>query len=169
MHRRRSEQPARPPATIHWLRHCQSVANAGGPKTLDTPLSAAGAAAAEKLKGKYDIVYVSPMRRARETLGRSQIETPKVVVEPLLREIIEDPSDMLAEGERPEDSAAAAARVARLRDWLRGVAAHGGSVLVVSHGDLFWRLSSHVLGGTRYGTLLANGDRAVVENRWFCA
>ena len=163
--------PARPPrpAAIYWLRHCQSVANAGGPVEIDTPLSADGAAAAANLEGSYDIVYVSPMRRARETLARSRITAPIVVVEPLLREIIEDLSDMLAPGESPEGSAAAAARVARLRDWLRGVAAHGGRILVVSHGDLFWRLSSHVLGGTRYGTLLANGERALVENKWYRA
>lgn len=154
---------------IVWLRHCQSVANAGGPAEVDTPLSAEGAAAAARLEGAFDVAYTSPLRRARDTLALSRIAAGRVVVEPLLREVMEDASDTLWDGEPLEDAAAASARLARLRDWLRGVAAGGGRALVVSHADLFWRLSSHVRDGVRYGTHLANGERARVNPRWLRA
>lgn len=107
---------------MHWLRHCQSEANAGGVPRPDTPLSAAGAAAATALSGEYDVVFTSPMRRARQTLMLSRIEArggqtlPEITeVVPILREVVSDVSDTLWPGEPMENGAALAARLARPR------------------------------------------------------
>jgi len=72
---------------IHFLRHAQSEFNAGLSNVKDSPLSPFGKEQSLGVHGKYDLVIVSTLKRAQQTLYCSQIEYTKVIKTDLCREL----------------------------------------------------------------------------------
>ena len=59
-------------AELYFTRHAESQGNVGS-NTIDSPLTPAGIEQAKLLSGHFDLVVVSPLRRAQETLHYSRI------------------------------------------------------------------------------------------------
>lgn len=72
---------------ITFIRHGESTFNRFGTMTPDCPLSEEGKVQASRLAGVYDLIVCSPLRRARETVQFSGMESREIVISPLCREI----------------------------------------------------------------------------------
>lgn len=160
--------------TVHLLRHCESLFNTGDDTaSTDVPLSAKGEHQASKLTGEFDLVIVSPLRRAEQTLELSKIRWHQLCSQCyLVREHVVDLCDVLSH-ERPsistsstsasssqyfnadgtlrkESDAELAARVVAFKRFLSFVLAacpSVRSVLIVSHADFLWRLTARKIKG----------------------
>lgn len=82
---------------ITFLRHCDCDAdfNLGSNTTRDASLTPLGIQQSEKLEGHFDVVFCSPLRRARETLEKSKITYDELVIEPLVRECMYSINDII--------------------------------------------------------------------------
>ena len=76
--------------TITLIRHGQSIFNAGqykiGDNIRDCRLTDTGIKQASKLTNSFDLLIVSPLKRALETYLNSNISTKKIVVSSLFKE-----------------------------------------------------------------------------------
>jgi len=71
---------------VTFIRHAESTHNATGDEGPNSPLSERGMQQARELKGSYDLVIVSPLRRTMQTYANSKIEAGYVLVTPSVRE-----------------------------------------------------------------------------------
>lgn len=72
---------------VYFVRHGESRFNAGiAPDEFDTGLTELGKQQASQLYGTVDLVIVSPLKRAQETLACSAIRSKHVWVSSLCRE-----------------------------------------------------------------------------------
>ena len=75
------------PGEVYFVRHGESRFNAGiAPDEFDPGLTELGKQQASKLYGTVDLVIVSPLRRAQETLAHSTIRAKHIWVSSLCRE-----------------------------------------------------------------------------------
>lgn len=80
---------------IDFVRHAQSLANIGNSNIIDSPLSETGVEQAKKLKGHYDLIICSPLRRTKETLHYSKISYDDIIINYNIREMVQNKSSML--------------------------------------------------------------------------
>lgn len=71
---------------IYFLRHGQSLFNLGLEDKNDSPLSENGIEQAKRVFGNVDLVIVSPLKRALQTLENSKIVYKKKLISSLCRE-----------------------------------------------------------------------------------
>ena len=115
----------------------------------DCGLSARGICQAQRIRldVQPDLVVCSPLRRCRETLRHAGIDAP-VVFTDLCREHMTDVCDFF-EHEDPEadaeDTAALLDRVTRFKAFLRHLGQWYPRILVVSHADFIWHMTSRVV------------------------
>jgi broad specificity phosphatase PhoE len=156
-------------AAVVVIRHCESLFNAD-PQCQDRNcgLTPRGAAQAAQLVAHQDadLVICSPLRRCLDTLRLSSVglearRRGAVVVTPLCREVIADACDLL-EGEdaTPESAEALNSRVAEFRRLLCWWGTRCRKIVVVSHADFIWHLTSHAHAGQVFGQWLGNGECA---------
>lgn len=127
--------------TVHLLRHAESTFNADETCTdHDAGLTPFGALQASRVcdedtDTRWDIIFVSPLRRCRETLANSRVTHTVVVVDVRLREWRQDPCDFmtheLVELETEDEL------LDRVRAMLLVCSGQpqGSRVLLVTHGD----------------------------------
>lgn len=72
---------------ITLIRHAESTFNAVGDRSRDCPLTNRGHAQARGLKGTYDCVVCSTLKRARQTLDSSRLVYGHVIFTELCREV----------------------------------------------------------------------------------
>lgn len=140
------------------MRHCESLFNeheASGVTTKDLlrlrncSLSRRGICQAQRIRldVQPDLVVCSSLRRCRETLSHAGIDAP-VVFTDLCREHMTDVCDFF-EHEDPEadaeDTAALLDRVQHFKAFLRHLGQLYPRILVVSHADFIWHLTSRVV------------------------
>jgi len=71
---------------IFLIRHAQSLFNAFGIKKRDIELSDFGIKQAKSLEGHADLVIISPLHRAKQTLENSKITYDNLMISNLCRE-----------------------------------------------------------------------------------
>ena len=79
---------------VFFTRHAESYGNIGQPM-IDSPLTAEGISQAKQLTGHFNLIIVSPLRRAKETLHHSQITYDHVMINNNFRERILSLTDQL--------------------------------------------------------------------------
>ena len=131
---------------LYLLRHAESIANATRWKVcdVDTDLSEKGIEQAKQVTGEFDLVLVSPMKRARRTVELSQIKYKEIRVVHDAREQRYTITDLL-EGEDykiPESKEAMAERVKNLKKELREEVSTGKKILLATHSVLIRVLTS---------------------------
>lgn len=138
------------PAGVTLLRHAETDFNTGADKTSrNVSINSVGEAQATALTGHFDIVLCSPMRRCKQTLTLSSITYDTLEECAACREHIVNACDLL-EGEDEalvgESEASILARVAAVKAtvWDLVKAQPALRVLVVSHADFCWFLTSTV-------------------------
>ncbi|KAJ4458062.1 hypothetical protein PAPYR_6331 [Paratrimastix pyriformis] len=146
---------------VWLLRHCESEFNSGKDKLgHDVPLTERGFAQAALIEGVFDVVALSPLRRAQQTLYSSKIKAHQIIVLPELREIKKDPCDYLLDEVDPhvdESEESVARRVQAVLTWAHSQTAP--RVLLVGHADFFFALTrAKGPDGDDYGRWLENGE-----------
>lgn len=87
------------PKYITFIRHAQSIFNSGeetNPALLiNCPLSNFGIEQSKKLNLHFDILIMSPLKRAIQTYANSNIKTKEIIISPYIREQIRGESTWL--------------------------------------------------------------------------
>lgn len=118
-----------------------------------------GVVSAQELTGHYDLVLVSPLKRTLATLHESQITYDKVLTSSLCREHKTDLCDFMADEKvLYETEPEILQRIAEFKQYLTTVKAAYQKILVVTHADFIWYLTSKVVQGERFGTWAENGE-----------
>lgn len=122
-----------------FIRHAQSTYNASGDTSKNVPITAYGKQLSSQVKGNYDVVICSTLKRARETLSHSSITTQSVLYIDACREIRDgNPSNLLESepmSEVYETEENVAKRINTLKTLIRSLYDAGlKNIGVVSHG-----------------------------------
>lgn len=136
---------------IYFVRHGESRFNAGLGDEFDTALSDAGKMQAGNLFGDVDLVIVSPLKRAQETLFRSAIKYQKLHISSLCRERrnVSNCDYLVGEPKIPETDEQFGLRVLEFRALLDLLRPLYKRILVVSHGIF-------IMGTTGRNTAIGN-------------
>lgn len=129
---------------FYILRHASSLFNEGD-RTLHNPgLSENGKRQANEIKGFYDIVVTSNLRRAKETLQYSNITYNRVIENDLMREVRGDGQWDYLEKEpiKPETDADINFRARVAKEYLAILQTQNpdAKILVISHAFFICRL-----------------------------
>jgi broad specificity phosphatase PhoE len=162
------------------LRHCESEFNKHEAKKYGEPFTTKDCSVSTKPRRvssegicqartiecdvKPDLILCSPLRRCVETFTHSNVDGP-VIFTTLCREHKVDVCDFF-EHEDPQDIESEPVllqRVERFKGYLQRLGESFETILVISHGDFIWYLTSRVMGGQRYGQWLANGETCVLK------
>lgn len=126
---------------IHFTRHAQSTANIQKYDGPDAPLSELGVEQAKLLEGKYDLIYISPLRRCMETLLYSSLTYDKIVVCQEIREKVDSFTDILAhenfEAEPESQFWVRANAFTRILEQKINILPSNSKILIISHGYFF--------------------------------
>jgi broad specificity phosphatase PhoE len=128
---------------LEVVRHAQSIFNKYLTSEKNCDLTEEGKQQAKALKGHWDIVFCSPMKRTAETLALSKITYGKLIYTRLCREKRSDICDFLEEENetQKETDQELQERIQSFLLFVKSVASQFQSVLVVTHGDFI-----HALG-----------------------
>ncbi len=144
---------------IYLLRHCESTFNID-PTSLgkDCELTLLGKDQAKKLTGHYDLVIISPLKRAMQTLELSNITYDYLDITHLAREHNTDICDFFtAEPIIYETEKDCISRAESLKKYIYLMKDHD-RILLLSHHDIIWYLTSHISRSIRFGIGLQNGE-----------
>ena len=131
--------------SIILIRHAQSTHNAFGDQTRDCPLSGQGKKDAKAIKGHYDLVICSTLKRACETLEYSSLKYNNIIYTDLCREIRDgNPINLLLkEEESMESYEDIKKRIQTFKDFLKEQHLKYSKIAVISHGVFLGYLSGH--------------------------
>lgn len=139
---------------ITLIRHAQSKFNAHGDTTPNVGLTDEGKlASSQNLKGEYDLVICSTLRRARETLDHSNIKYKKVKFTELCRECFDENNPInFYDGEDvyAETPLQLAIRVGLFKDMLRKKLVDHNNIAVISHHGFLHHLTGFSFGNCQY-------------------
>lgn len=127
--------------TVHVARHAQSVYNRYRLKSFDSPLTTEGQRqAAALLSGHYDLVIVSTLRRARQTLDYSHVTYDRRILSHLCREQRNSIADfMMYEDTRYLESLdSVRTRTRKFEDFVSNLTEQYPRILIISHGVFVW-------------------------------
>ena len=132
---------------VSFLRHAQSIFNRDLTSEKDCSLTDLGIEQASKIKGTYDVIICSIMKRTKETLQYSQLNSKKLLFTDLCREIRRDICDFLEEEDetKQESEEEALKRIQKFKEFVREKTEKEDKLLVICHGDFI-----HLLGKKRY-------------------
>ena len=139
---------------ITLLRHAESTYNLYNLDEINCDLSDNGVKQAFKLKGHYDMVIVSPLKRAMNTLKLSKITYDKLENWNDVREKRDNLCDFI-EGEHIdfESEDDLLVRINNVKNKLNKLT---GNILIVTHADFIWYFTSHISNDERFGKWVDN-------------
>lgn len=139
------------------MRHAESLFNINLSNDRDVGLSDYGINQASNITGYYDIVICSPLKRCIETLKYSNIKYDKLIIEPIVREVIKDNCDlMINENEPYENENNVIKRIELFKQKLQLYKEQ--LILVLCHSDFIWYLTSYDINGERFGKYIDNAE-----------
>ena len=148
---------------IDILRHCESIFNAYPQSIItDCGLTQKGKMQADKLKGHYNVVVLSPLLRTRQTLSLSHITYDDLIICYLARECRSDISDFLP-GEliMNETEEECIMRAKLLKKYLLTLCYD--KILLISHYDIVFYMTHHKYDGELFGIALNNGEMKSID------
>jgi broad specificity phosphatase PhoE len=127
---------------ITIIRHAQSIHNSGEFKTQEdarnAKLSEEGKRQASTVKGDFDTVVISPLRRAVETYARSSIKTRRLLMSELFREEADGCAANHFENEPIflETKEQMRARAQKAKQYIQAL--DSNNIGIVAHGIFIW-------------------------------
>ncbi|CAF1059234.1 unnamed protein product [Rotaria sp. Silwood1] len=153
---------------IYILRHGESKYNANPlDDIIDCPLTSLGIEQSTYLDKSsypkhYSLIISSPLRRCLDTIKLSKINSDHFEINDLFREIYSGcKSDLLYDNEfiSIENEQFIQERIKRINDYLyKKKELNISNILIVTHADLVWYLTSYEINGERFGTWLNNAQ-----------
>ncbi|CAF1012229.1 unnamed protein product [Adineta steineri] len=158
---------------VYLLRHAESEYNVDPVNNdfIDCSITSNGQQQAATLnvsQHSFDLILCSPLRRCRQTVDYSSLLEPssntKFEICYLLREQIKAKCDLL-EGEQTdilieESDESVEKRINELNEYLETLKSTNfpnyKKILLVSHADFLWNLTSHKIENEKFGTWLNN-------------
>lgn len=136
---------------IRLIRHAESTWNSSGDRSRNVPITEKGKEQAAALKGEYDLVVCSTLRRARQTLDHSNIKYSKVIFTELCREIRDDNEGNCYNGETQlrETEEEVTERIAEFNQYLKELQKEYKNIAVICHSVFlhkysgFWYQNCH--------------------------
>lgn len=130
---------------ITLIRHANSLHNQGiyaetDPRLLNSRLSDHGIDQAKNFSASFDVLVLSPLRRAIETYADSSIATREVIICPLFREQQDGKIINRLENEAPsvESTMDVRLRAIQARKYLESL--NSDNIGIISHGVFIWYL-----------------------------
>lgn len=125
-------------ATITIIRHAQSEINANhdlpAELSANSRLSPKGMEQAADLDFKFDLLILTPLKRTLQTYTFSKIKTADVMINPLFRELMDGPANLLEMEEYKSESLLELdKRVDIAIAWLREISHSYKSIGIISH------------------------------------
>ena len=120
---------------IKLIRHAESTWNSKGDRSRNVPITENGKRVCKTLKGEYDLVICSTLRRARETLDNSRIVYSKVIYTELCREHLDNNPSNCYNGEikLKESEEEFENRVKEFNDYLKELSKTHKRIAVITH------------------------------------
>lgn len=127
--------------SVTLIRHAQSTFNAFGDQQRDCPLTDRGIKDAKNIKGNYELIICSTLRRARQTLEYSSLNYKTVIYTDLCREVRDgNPINLLSGEENVSESAIDIQdRIQKFKEFLGQYSSK--RMAVISHGIFLGYLS----------------------------
>lgn len=122
---------------VTCLRHAQSIFNRDLTSEKDCELSEFGIQQAKQLRGDFDVIICSTMKRAKQTLQYSELSCKKLYFTDLCREVRCDICDFF-EGEdetKLESEVEIQTRIKEFKQYLKEKTEVGQKVLIICHRD----------------------------------
>ena len=132
---------------VTFLRHAQSIFNRDLTSEKDCELTEYGIEQAKQIKGTYDVIICSILKRTKQTLQCSELSCKHLYFTDLCREIRRDICDFLEEEDETqlETEEEIQRRIKGFKEFLRSRAKEGDKVLIISHRDFI-----HEIGKKKY-------------------
>ena len=153
---------------IYFLRHAESTFNVNPlDDTVDCPLTSKGTEQSLHLNrclwpNHYSLIISSPLRRCLDTFKLLQVTYDEFEINDLFREIRSGyKSDLLNENETNliENEQEIKQRINEINDYLlKKKQANISNVLIITHADLIWKLTSYEINGEYFGKWLNNAE-----------
>ncbi len=137
------------PKKVTIIRHAQSLFNSGQARSDDIKncrLSEYGKATAQNIEHNFDILIISPLRRAIETYANSKIKTNDIIISHLFREHKSWKVNMLDNEDEniTESNNELKERVKKSLDFLKEL--KGENIGVISHHDFIHAFCDQIFG-----------------------
>lgn len=153
---------------IYFLRHGESVFNENPNNDLiDCSLTLNGIEQSKQIDfnsypNHYSLIICSPLRRCIQTFENSKITFDQFEINDLFREIRSGcKSDLLNENENIiiENEEDIQLRINQINNYLiEKKQSNISNILIITHADLVWNLTSYIFNGESFGTWLNNAQ-----------
>ncbi|AYV75658.1 MAG: phosphohistidine phosphatase [Terrestrivirus sp.] len=146
------------------IRHVESEYNKTGVDTRNCNITEKAKEDASKITGHYHIILQSPLKRCEQTLHYSRLTYDKLIVLDIIREHKLAECDFMEDEDKIiEQEYEVLDRVEQFKKYLKELP-DNQEILVITHGDFVWYLTSKVINGERFGTWLNNGELLKLNN-----
>lgn len=132
---------------VTFLRHAQSIFNRDLTSEKNCSLTELGIEQAKQLKGDYDVIVCSILKRTKETLFYSNLTSKQLHFTDLCREVRRDICDFLEDEDETqlETDEEAEKRILLFKAYLQSKTKATDKVLVISHRDFI-----HMIGEKQF-------------------
>jgi len=139
---------------VMLFRHAQSTWNAYGDISRDSSITESGREMAKLLKGNYDLVICSPLKRARQTLDATNIVYGNIMFSELCREIKDGNPVNLYNGEStendPETEEQIVQRIEDFKNYVKSLLPTYPNIAVITHFCFLERLTGYKFENCHY-------------------
>lgn len=152
--------------TITLIRHGQSQFNISidttNPNLINCPLTEYGIIQSNNLTFEFDLLILSPLKRAQQTFTHSNIKCKNVITNDLFREYKTNICDFL-ETEEPnyETETQFLNRIRQAKTYIKSL--NYKNIGIITHGDFIWYFTSHTVDNERFGTWLHNAEHTQIN------
>lgn len=149
---------------LHFMRHAESVSNKYRTDNPDPDITLEGKIQASRVKGNYDLVILSPLKRTHQTLKSSKISFDYLFVSDLVREFKTSKSDFL-QNERIvfENENDLFKRICLFEKQLKYLKNKYKKILIITHGLFIYYYMNKNINRPKLGRVVDNCEIVKVQ------
>lgn len=133
---------------VIFIRHAQSMYNIGANNdNYNSPLSENGIISCKSLGHTFDLLIISPLKRAIQTYANSNIKTKNILISDLFQEVKSQKPNVLDNDTSRETHEEFEARLIKAIDYLKKLNYNNiGTIGVITHHDFMYHLTKKLIG-----------------------